>query len=85
MGDDVTRTVAAAAGRIGHVQIADFPGRHEPGSGQIDIDALVTALTAARYDGGLALEYVPTRPSAESLRAVAARYPLFDPAKEPTR
>lgn len=85
MGDDITRTVAAAAGRIGHVQIAGFPGRHEPVSGRIDIDALVAALTAARYDGGLALEYVPTRPPAESLRAVAARHPLFDPAKEPTR
>jgi hypothetical protein len=44
---------------------------------------LVTRLqTAAGYDAGLALEYVPTRPSAESLRAVIARHPRLHPDQE---
>ncbi|MBM0224725.1 hydroxypyruvate isomerase family protein [Micromonospora sp. ATA51] len=81
MGDDVTKTVAAAAGVLGHVQIADFPGRHEPGTGALDVDALLAALGAAGYDGGLALEYVPTLPSSASLRAVAARYPRLGPIR----
>ncbi|MFL6055497.1 MAG: hydroxypyruvate isomerase family protein [Actinoallomurus sp.] len=85
MGDDLSRIVAAADGRITHVQIADFPGRHEPGSGEMDVDVLLAALAATGYDGGLALEYVPTLPSAASLRAVTGAYPALHPAKERTR
>jgi hydroxypyruvate isomerase len=70
MGDDVPAAIAATGTRLGHVQIADFPGRHEPGTGDLNVDAMLAALTEAGYDGGLALEYVPTRPSAESLRTV---------------
>ncbi|MGR6318286.1 TIM barrel protein [Micromonospora soli] len=81
MGDDVAKTVAAAAGALGHVQIADFPGRHEPGSGALDVEALLAALDVAGYDGGLALEYEPTGPSAASLRAVAARHPRLGPVR----
>jgi hydroxypyruvate isomerase len=82
MGDDVTRTIAAAGSRLGHVQLADHPGRHEPGTGDLDVDALLTALTAAGYHGGLGLEYEPTLPSAASLRAVTARHPRLHPAGE---
>ncbi|MFI6262522.1 hydroxypyruvate isomerase family protein [Micromonospora sp. NPDC051006] len=82
MGDDVTGAVAAAGGRLGHVQLADHPGRHEPGTGELDVDALLSALTAAGYQGGLALEYEPSLPSAASLRVVAARYPRLRPTEE---
>ncbi|MEO3778723.1 TIM barrel protein [Micromonospora sp. B11E3] len=81
MGDDVTRTVAAAGGVLAHVQLADFPGRHEPGTGDLDVDALLAALDAAGYDGALALEYLPTLPSAASLRTVAARHPRLGPGR----
>jgi hydroxypyruvate isomerase len=65
MGDDVAATVGAAGGRLAHVQVAGFPGRREPSLG-----ALVALLAEAGYDGALSLEYVPTGPSAESLRGV---------------
>ncbi|MFI6822784.1 hydroxypyruvate isomerase family protein [Micromonospora sp. NPDC050187] len=82
MGDDVPAAVATAGARLGHVQIADFPGRHEPGTGVLDVDALLAALARVGYTGALALEYVPTGPSAASLAAVTARYPRLDPSPE---
>jgi hydroxypyruvate isomerase len=56
-GDDVDAAVDAAAGRIGHVQIADAPGRHEPGTGELDIDGHLRHLAATGYDGWVGLEY----------------------------
>jgi hydroxypyruvate isomerase len=58
-GDDVRRVVTEHVDRIGHVQIADAPGRHEPGSGKADIINLVELLAQSGYTGGLGLEYVP--------------------------
>ncbi|GAB7066318.1 hydroxypyruvate isomerase family protein [Mycolicibacterium hodleri] len=58
-GDDVRRVVTDHVDRIGHVQIADAPGRHEPGTGTADLVALVDLLEQSGYTGGLGLEYVP--------------------------
>ncbi len=44
---------------IGHIQIADHPGRHEPGSGDIDFPKLFKALDELGYRGWIALEYHP--------------------------
>ncbi|XTZ15327.1 hydroxypyruvate isomerase family protein [Micromonospora echinospora] len=85
MGDDVPAVVATAGARLGHVQIADFPGRHEPGTGDLDLDALLAALTRVGYPGALGLEYLPTGPSAASLAAVTARYPRLRPSPERVR
>jgi hydroxypyruvate isomerase len=52
--------------RIGHVQIADAPGRHEPGTGSLDLDRPLAALAAAGYQGYVGLEYVPSGASADS-------------------
>jgi hydroxypyruvate isomerase len=65
-GDDVAAVIAAHADRIGHVQIADAPGRHEPGTGSIDLAAHLAALAAAGYEGWVACEYAPSTTSAES-------------------
>ncbi|MXU66035.1 hydroxypyruvate isomerase family protein [Oceanomicrobium pacificus] len=48
-----------AGGMIGHIQIADAPGRHEPGSGTIDYAAFFRALDAGGYGGVVGLEYKP--------------------------
>ncbi|MCE3552786.1 TIM barrel protein [Pseudonocardia sp. RS11V-5] len=64
--DDVDAAIALAAGRIGHVQIADAPGRHQPGSGKLDLDRYLDRIADTGYDGWIGLEYVPEGPSADS-------------------
>ncbi|MDT2005887.1 TIM barrel protein [Rhodococcus opacus] len=61
-GDDVGAAIDAYADRIGHVQIADAPGRGEPGTGTLDIDGYLTRLAAHGYRGYVGLEYKATRP-----------------------
>ncbi|GAA0697661.1 MULTISPECIES: hydroxypyruvate isomerase family protein [Streptomyces] len=65
-GDDVDAVIAAHAARIGHVQIADAPGRGEPGSGQIGLEGRLARLEAFGYRGWVGLEYKPTVASADS-------------------
>jgi hydroxypyruvate isomerase len=45
---------------VGLVHIADVPGRHEPGTGEIDYRNIYKALAAAHYDKYIAMEYYPT-------------------------
>lgn len=59
--------------RIGHVQIADAPGRHEPGTGEIRHEFVLAALDALGYDGFVGLEYVPRTDTLSSLRFLADR------------
>ncbi|MBP2367985.1 hydroxypyruvate isomerase [Pseudonocardia parietis] len=59
-GDDVEAAIDRYAGRIGHVQIADAPGRGEPGTGDLPLSAWLERLTAAGYDGWIGCEYKPT-------------------------
>jgi hydroxypyruvate isomerase len=61
-GEDLDAVIARYVGRIAHVQLADAPGRHEPGTGDLDFPHLLAGLDAAGYRGRTALEYVPTRP-----------------------
>ncbi|MEU6138131.1 TIM barrel protein [Nocardioides sp. NPDC047086] len=65
-GDDVDAVIAAYAARIAHVQIADAPGRNEPGTGELPLERQLAALEAAGYAGWVGLEYKPARTSAES-------------------
>ncbi|GIJ45445.1 hydroxypyruvate isomerase [Virgisporangium aliadipatigenens] len=65
-GDDLGAVVRGLIGRIGHVQLADAPGRHEPGTGALDVRGLLTALGAAGYTGHVGLEYVPSVSTVDS-------------------
>ena len=59
-GDDLDQVIAEHTDRISHVQIADVPGRGEPGSGALEIERYLTALAGNGYDGWVGLEYKPT-------------------------
>jgi hydroxypyruvate isomerase len=65
-GDDVDAVIAKHAARIAHVQIADAPGRNEPGTGDLPLDRQLSALEAAGYAGWIGLEYKPAATSAAS-------------------
>jgi len=59
MEGDLARTVEENLARIAHIQIADNPGRHEPGSGEINYPFLFGFLDRIGYDGWIGCEYVP--------------------------
>jgi len=65
-GDDVDRVIADHVGRVAHVQIADAPGRNEPGTGDLPLDRQLAALEAGGYAGWVGLEYKPSTTSADS-------------------
>lgn len=59
MAGDLARTLAANIECIGHIQIADNPGRHEPGTGEINYPFLFDLLDQLGYDGWVGCEYKP--------------------------
>lgn len=65
-GDDVAKVIQTYADRVAHVQIADSPGRHEPGTGELPLDRHLADLEAHGYRGWVGLEYKPSGASAES-------------------
>jgi hydroxypyruvate isomerase len=67
MEGELTTTLTRNVEWIGHVQIADVPGRHQPGTGEINYPYLLGALEAAGYEGYVGLEYRPSGTTEESL------------------
>ncbi|WP_336204629.1 hydroxypyruvate isomerase family protein [Nonomuraea sp. LPB2021202275-12-8] len=68
MGEDVTALIDTHAGRFGHVQIADDPGRGQPGSGRMPYPEIFARLEAAGYRGHVGLEYRHEGPGAFAWR-----------------
>ncbi|TNC50544.1 TIM barrel protein [Rubellimicrobium rubrum] len=58
-GEDPLALIRSHADRLGHVHIADHPGRHEPGSGAISFDPILQALESVGYAGAIGFEYIP--------------------------
>ena len=59
-GDDVAAVVAQHATDFGHIQIADDPGRGQPGSGELPLDDWLAGASAGGYQGYVGLEYKDT-------------------------
>jgi hydroxypyruvate isomerase len=72
MGEELLEPLRVAGDWIGHIQYADEPGRHEPGTGAIDFAALEAAIEAAGYWGSIGLEYIPQAEGAAALAWVPA-------------
>jgi len=64
---NLIHTVTTYFPHIGHVQIADVPGRHEPGTGEINYPAVFATLERLGYRGYVGLEYRPSGETDESL------------------
>lgn len=65
-GDDVDEVLETHLERIAHVQVADAPGRHQPGTGNLPLERQLTTLEAGGYAGWVGLEYKPSGHSADS-------------------
>lgn len=67
MEGDLIRTMERLLPVIGHVQFADNPGRHQPGTGELSFPALFAALDRMGYEGWVSAEYHPGKTTGESL------------------
>ena len=68
MGEDIREVLAGRMHLVEHVQVAGWPGRNEPGTGDFDYADVMQALDELGYKGPLGLEYFPTRPTVESIQ-----------------
>jgi hydroxypyruvate isomerase len=69
-GEQVAAELSNGGELIRYVQLADAPGRGEPGTGAIDWPARLADLRSAGYDGPIGLEYYPQTESAASARFI---------------
>jgi hydroxypyruvate isomerase len=67
---DVERNIRTHTDHIGHVHVADNPGRHEPGTGEIDYEFVVDAIAESDYEGYLGCEFTPTGDPETAVRSV---------------
>jgi len=80
-GEDPAKVLPEVIHLVDHVQIADAPGRGEPGSGEIDWPASLALLEQVGYKGLIGLELQPTRKStAEALAYIQRLCREFGPA-----
>lgn len=66
MNEDPFELIQDHIEQIGHIQIADVPGRHQPGTGDFDWRRFFDQLEKLEYEGAVGLEYIPQGPTAES-------------------
>lgn len=65
---ELAATLQKFINKIGHIQIADNPGRHQPGTGEINYPYIFSVIEKLGYQGYIGLEYVPLADSKESLK-----------------
>jgi hydroxypyruvate isomerase len=70
-GDDPLAAFAQVQALARHVQFADVPGRHEPGTGTLDIPTILGSMARRGYAGWYGAEYHPKRSTAASLEWLA--------------
>lgn len=58
-GEDTATTIGTQMPLIGHIHVADHPGRGAPGTGTLDLDADIAWIRAQGYTGRFGLEYLP--------------------------
>jgi hydroxypyruvate isomerase len=79
-GEDAVDVLRRYFSRISHVQIADVPGRHQPGTGKAPIPELLAELDSKGYEGFVGLEYRPLGSTDESLNWIT---PYLDSPRIP--
>jgi hydroxypyruvate isomerase len=72
MEGNLINTITTSLPVIEHIQIADVPGRHQPGTGEINYPAVLGALEKLSYSGCVGLEYRPSNDTESSLAWLAS-------------
>ncbi|MFN3988102.1 MAG: hydroxypyruvate isomerase [Rhodocyclaceae bacterium] len=67
MEGELANTIARHLARIAHMQLADNPGRHEPGTGEINYAWLFRFIDQCGYDGWIGCEYKPAGTTTDGL------------------
>lgn len=78
MEGDLALTLEKHLARIAHVQLADSPGRHEPGTGEINYPFLFDHLDRLGYDGWIGCEYKPRTTTLRKPGLVGQRAKPYD-------
>jgi hydroxypyruvate isomerase len=68
MEGNIINTLKAYIDVIGYIHIADVPGRHEPGTGEINFSNIMKALEKLKYDGIIGFELAPLHNSTKAVR-----------------
>lgn len=72
MEGNLIETIRANISSIGHFHVGDVPGRHEPGTGEIDYQNVFRAIRATGFGEFVAMEYLPSKDAMTTLRDVKA-------------
>ena len=70
MEGNLIHTLKAYIDAIGYIHVADVPGRHEPGTGEINFANVMTVLKELDYGGVVGFELNPARDSTEAIQAI---------------
>jgi hydroxypyruvate isomerase len=74
MDGNLIETIRNNIAAIGHFHVGDVPGRHEPGTGEINYGNVFKAIQKTGFSGFVAMEYNPSKGPMETLREVRALY-----------
>ena len=72
MDGNLIETLRANIANIGHFHVGDVPGRHEPGTGEIDHRNVFRAIRESGFREFVAMEYLPLQDALRTLRDVKA-------------
>lgn len=78
MEGNITDTIRRLLPNVSHIQIADNPGRHEPGTGEINCAFLLNEIEKVGYEGLVGLEYVPLNGTESSFKWAKEQEIVFE-------
>lgn len=67
---NIISTVTSHLNQIGHIHVADVPGRHEPGTGELNYPNILSAIDNAGYDGYVGFEYRALNDDDQALNSI---------------
>ena len=68
MEGNIINSIKNNLGIIGHMQLADNPGRHEPGTGELNYPKIFNEIDAMGYEGWIGCEYIPAEDTISGLK-----------------